>query len=497
MNNFEQKFKQTLKPLISFTLLLTSCNLPARDISRPPAPTANPQGNSAPFFLETPLPMRTTYKPGELVDYMAQSGDTLPALAARFNTSVDEILQANPHIPRDATSMPPTMPMKIPIYYLALWANPFQVIPDHAFVNSPTSIGFNTSAFVSSTSGWLKNYRVYAGGKWRSGPEMVDFVAINYSINPRLLLAILEYQGEALTQPVIPVKKNLLGFTRPYWDTPYLQLVTAANTLNNGYYGWRTGDLLEFESRDKTLLRPDPWQNAGSVAIQYYFSRIFTGDKYAVATGPEGLILTYINLFGDPWDDSYTLIPGSLQQPDFKLPFPADQVWSYTGGPHTGWGSGEPLAAVDFAPPADKSGCFIAKEKNYATAMADGLIIRSSIDGVALDLDKDGDERTGWVIFYLHLASDTRPLVGTELNQGEKIGYPGCAGGHSTGTHVHIARKYNGEWIVADSVLPFNMSGWVAHNGAREYLGTLTKGAATVIACECGDTYTAIGGSYP
>jgi LasA protease len=485
------------RALLSLTLLLASCNLPARDLNVPPAPTTSQQGNSAPFYLETPLPMRTTYKPGELVDYTAQSGDTLPALAARFNTSVEEILQANAHIPHDATTMPAAMPMKIPIYYLALWTSPYQIIPDNAFVDGPTAIGFNTAAFVSSTSGWLKNYEVYAGGKWRSGADMVDYVAINYSINPRLLLAILEYQGGALTQPVIPVRKNLLGFTRPIWETPYLQLVTAANTLNNGYYGWRAGDLLEFESRDSTLLRPDPWQNAGSVAIQYYFSRIFTGDKYALATGPEGLVRTYINLFGDPWADAEPLIPGSLRQPEFKLPFPSNQTWSYTGGPHTGWGTGEPLAGIDFAPPADKSGCFIAKEENFSTAMADGLVVRSGDEGVALDLDKDGDERTGWIIYYLHLSADRRVPVGTELRTGDFVGYPSCAGGHATGTHVHIARKYNGEWIMADSVIPFTMSGWVAHNGTREYLGTLTKGAATVIACECGDAYTSISGSYP
>ena len=134
---------------------------------------------------------------------------------------------------------------------------------------------------------------------------------------------------------------------------------------------------------------------------------------------------------------------------------------------------------------------------NYATAMADGLIVRSSIDGIALDLDKDGDERTGWVIFYLHLSARERAPLGAELKAGDKIGYPSCEGGHATGSHAHIARKYNGEWIIADSAIPFNMSGWVTHNGNREYLGTLTKGGATVTACECGDAYTAISGSYP
>jgi murein DD-endopeptidase MepM/ murein hydrolase activator NlpD len=152
---------------------------------------------------------------------------------------------------------------------------------------------------------------------------------------------------------------------------------------------------------------------------------------------------------------------------------------------------------VDFAPPSDKSGCFIAEEKYYATAMTDGLVVRSAVEGVALDLDKDGDERTGWVIFYLHLATRQRAPLGAELKAGDLIGYPSCEGGRATGSHVHIARKYNGEWIVADSPIPLKMGGWLTHNGTREYLGTLTKQGAAVTACECGDLYTSISGSYP
>lgn len=494
MNNIKIKTQRLLHVILIAALSLTSCNLKVANNNPIPTLIANIAEN---IPAQTPLPTRPAYNPGELVDYTAQAGDTLPALAARFNTSVDEILAANSQIPREATTMPPGMPMKIPIYFLALWASSFQIIPDHAFVNGPTVIGFNTSAYVASQAGWLKEYRVYAGNEWRSGAEMVDYVAINYSINPRLLLAILEYQGGALTQPAPPVKKNLLGFTRRYWESPYLQLVIAANTLNNGYYNWRLGNLIEFEDTDNIIIRPDPWQNAASVSIQYYFSRLFAGDEYALATGPQGLIQTYEKFFGNPWSDSLILIPGSLQQPIFTLPFPSDQVWYHTGGPHTGWGTGEPLAGVDFAPPSDKSGCFIAEDKYFATAMADGLVVRSGTEGVILDLDKDGDERTGWVIFYLHLSAKNRIPLGAELKTGDKVGYPSCEGGRSTGSHVHIARKYNGEWITADSEVPFNMNGWVVHNGSREYLGTLTKGGATVIACECGDAYTAISGSYP
>lgn len=486
------KFR-VVNALLAAAFLLASCSpAPVEELI---AEEAQPQSALA-APEKTPLPERRPYEPGELVDYVAQTGDTLPALAARFNTSVEGILAANPQIPRDATTMPPGMPMQIPIYFRALWASPFKILPDHAIINGPTTIGFNTAAFVASQPGWLKDYRVYAGGKWRSGAEMVDYVALNYSVNPRLLLAILEYQGGALTQAEPPLKKNLLGFTRKYWENHYLQLVLAANTVNNGYYGWRIGKLLEFEDTGNLLIRPDPWQNAGSVAMQYYFSRMFTGFRYEQAVGVDGIYNTFVELFGDPWKDETVLIPGSLRQPDLLLPIPLDQTWAYTGGPHTGWGTGEPLAAIDFAPPVSLEGCRV-EDKHWALAMADGLIVRSNIEGVVLDLDKDGDERTGWTIYYLHLATIGRAPLGAELKTGDPIGYPSCEGGHATGAHQHIARKYNGEWIVADSAIPFNIGGWIVHNGAREYLGTLTKGSMEVIACECGDLYTSISRGYP
>lgn len=497
--NKKIKFTNTLTTITSvIALLLTSCStLPYNPSLAATPDQAGYLGIGEAATIATPMPSRPSYAPGELVDYIAQTGDTLPALAGRFNTSIDEILAANPFIPREATTMPPGMPMKIPIYYRALWGSAFQSIPDHVFVNSPTGSGFNTAAFVASQPGWLKSYRAYVAGEWKSGAELVDYAAVNYSINPKLLLAILEYQGGALTLDEPPIRRNLLGLKRPFWESPYLQLVLASNTLNNGYYGWRLGTLIEFEDAGGILIRPDPWQNAGSAALQYYFSRMYTGEEYNRAIGQDGLYKTYAAFFGDPWLDSFELIPGSLQQPELLLPFPASQTWSFTGGPHTGWGTGEPFSALDFAPPSEKSGCTPAARENYATAIADGLVVRSSQEGIALDLDRDGDERTGWVIFYLHLATEQRAPLGSDLKAGDMIGYPSCEGGRSTGTHVHIARKYNGEWIPADSALPFVLSGWTPRKGASAYQGTLSKGGLVVIACECGDAYSSISGSYP
>lgn len=475
-----------------FPVVLLTCTLIAVLVaSCAPASPGPGLENMITPIPPTPVPAPTSgrpnYAPGELVDYIAQNGDTLPALASRFNTTEAEIRAANPIIPMDATTMPPGMPMEIPIYYLPLWGTAYQSIPDDAFVNGPSQIGFSTSAFVATTNGWLKNYRVYAGGRNRTGAEMVDYIATNYSISPRLLLALLEYETGALTQAQEPAGKYPLGFRRSFYEGIYLQLVMAANTLNHGYYLWRQGELTELELLDSTLMRPDPWQNAGSVALQYYFSRLYSGDRLFAAIGPDGLARAYHSHFGDPWEAPAVVIPGSLQQPPLRFPFQPGRVWAYTGGPHSGWGTGEPFAAIDFAPGSDTSGCVNVPQDEYATAMADGLIVRSDIDGTIIDLDKDGDERTGWTLYYLHLATHGRIQVGREVKAGEPVGYPSCEGGRVTGTHIHVARKYNGEWIQADGTLAFNLEGWVAHDGVQAYRGTLTRGPLTIIACECSD----------
>ena len=133
----------------------------------------------------------------------------------------------------------------------------------------------------------------------------------------------------------------------------------------------------------------------------------------------------------------------------------------------------------------------------YATAMAEGLIVRSDIDGIIIDLDKDGDERTGWTLYYLHLATNGRAGIGREVQAGEPVGYPSCEGGSSTGTHVHVARKFNGEWILADGPLAFNFEGWVTHSEGNAYKGTLTRGPLTVNACVCSDAASQIKSEVP
>jgi LasA protease len=444
-------------------------------------PTATGETNEPENLDITPYPTRPSYAPGELVDYAAQTGDTLPGLAARFNTSIEEIRAANPNIPEDATTMPSGMPMQIPIYYRALWGTPYQILPDAAFVNGPDAVGFNPQAFIVQHQGWLGNYKAWAFNGTRTGGEIIEYVALNYSISPKLLLALLDYQGGAFSQPFLTEEEeeNILGLESAYWVDVYLQLSYASNILNDGYYRWREGSLIEFELSDGSLVRPDPWQNAATVALQYFFAHSLNAVEFHKAIGPDGLIQTYLRLFGNPWGVQ-SHIEGSLKQPEMLLPYTNDVSWMFTGGPHTGWGNMAPWAALDFAPPLEETGCYPSSEK--VTAVADGLVVRVGEGTLVLDLDGDGLEQTGWAVFYLHIAERERVPLGTQVKAGDPLGYPSCEGGRSTGTHIHIARKYNGEWVIADGVIPFVLSGWEPVRGEAAYKGFLVKDDVIVVA---------------
>jgi murein DD-endopeptidase MepM/ murein hydrolase activator NlpD len=264
----------------------------------------------------------------------------------------------------------------------------------------------------------------------------------------------------------------------------FIQMVWAVNQLSNGYYGWRAGTLTHLEFTDGTRLRLDPRLNAGTVAIQYLFSRLHSQSRWAQIINPEtGFPAAYAEMFGDPWsraDLVNPIFPPGLTQPKMVLPFEPGQTWSYTGGPHGAWEHEGALAAIDFAPFTDHGGC--EETPTWVVAAAQGLVVRSENGTVVLDMDGDGYEQTGWNLMYLHIATKERVREGTWLEVNDHIGHASCEGGVSTGTHLHLARKYNGEWIAADSAMPFVLDGWRAVAGAQPYEGLLVKGDQTVTA---------------
>jgi len=109
-----------------------------------------------------------------------------------------------------------------------------------------------------------------------------------------------------------------------------------------------------------------------------------------------------------------------------------------------------------------------------------------------VDLDGDGYEQTGWDILYMHVGKKDRVPVGTWLEVNDRIGHASCEGGVTTGTHLHFARKYNGEWVTADGPIPFIMDGWRVVAGEKAYEGKLVRGDQVVTADPVGQKWSNI-----
>lgn len=385
--------------------------------------------------------------------------------------------------------------------------------PPSEVVYGPSQLDFDLAAYLKRAGGALSRHREYlASSGWTSAADILQRVALENSINPRLLLGLLEYQCACVLGPEVKALESgyVLGVEDYHWKGLYGQLWWAANQLSAGYYGWSEGWLKEIRLPAGNQLAFAPGASPGSAALQAYFTRLWSAQDQSAKIGPEtwkalhpeafgrveweaaldpqtGFLALYRQMFGEPGQRAAQvepLVPPNLHQPALQLPFEPGRLWSFTSGPHKAWEREGSLAALDFAPASEKTGCL--ETDAWVTAVGAGQIVRVGKGLVIQDLDdvapSDGLEQTGWAILYMHIAEQDRVALGTQLKAGERIGRPSCEGGPATGTHLHLARKYNGVWIAAGGKIPFIMDGWKVQAGSKPYTGWLVKEGEMVLA---------------
>ncbi len=419
-----------------------------------------------------PLRSKTDY-------YVVQPGDTLAKISQKYGVSVGQLAEANQIANPDLVAVGQSLTIPAPTPKAI--GPGFKIIPDSELVYGPASAGFDIAAFVQSKGGFLSSYHEEVDGVSTSGAQIVQRVAQDYSVNPRLLLAVLEYQSGWLTkaEPKQKAQNYPAGLIDPNHKGLYLQLAWAADNLNHGFYLWRVNGVGAWLLGDGSVVPIDPTINAGTAGVQNFFANLDDYGTWLKDVSTSGLIATYSQLFGYPFHYAIEpLLPPNLAQPLMQLPFEPGNVWAFTGGPHGGWAEGSAWAALDFAPPGDAVGC--VQSDAWVVAVADGVIVRAGNGAVVQDLDGDGYEQTGWSMLYMHIETRDRVQPGTHLLAGEHIGHPSCEGGVSTGTHVHLARRYNGEWIPADQSIPFNLDGWISSGDGIEYDGFLTRNGVSI-----------------
>jgi len=486
----------------------------AKMVSEPPKPTVT--FTKTPEPSKTPTSTPTTELPTPTLDpvqlkisptpddvrprpefrnssetHVVRVGETLNYLAHRYGVAMGQIQVANDlQDPNwlgigQILIIPPPTPEAIGPSY--------KIIPDSELVYGPSAIDIDSIMGVISSDSSLANYIEEVDGEMVTGPEIVQMVAENYSVNPRLLLAVLEFQSRWVRGDSEEIGFDLypIGWYDQARKGLASQIFWAADQLNAGFYRWRAGWLGPYIFPDGSVVPPGPGVNAGTVAVQYLFSQLYSVEDWRQIAGETGFSLTYDSLFGDPFEGSIEpLIPPDLTQPPLSLPFEKGVQWSFTGGPHSAFGNSGPWAALDFAPSSNTPGCYPSLE--WVTAAAEGVVVRSERGQVVQDLGEDGNEQTGWVLFYLHIGTFMRVPEGTYLHVGDRIGHPSCEGGISTGSHLHIARKYNGLWIETEGAVPFDLGGWLPKSAGYAYEGSLIRGTEELRACACRASYNQI-----
>lgn len=454
-----------------------------------PTPTLAPtlaRPLSTPTVVPMPIP---TPKDGVYIYHTISSGETLSYIAYLYGTDIETLVRLN-NLAGPAALIQVDQQLRVPIQTDKFAPNR-QLLPDSEVIYSPAYVDFDLTGFINQKQGYLATYVEFLDGQELSGAEIIERVSVQYGIGPRLLLALLEYYGGWVTNPTPDpwLLSHPLGAHNPRADNLYLALTFTANRINAAYYGYKRDGFWIFRLPDHSSAISSQGLNAGTVGVQNILA-IHSNDwaTWLTELEPDGFMATYTALFGPPANyEMGPVIPIDLTQPPLSLPWKAGQGFYFTSGPHPAYVDGSAWAAVDFGPPDILGNCFYSNEP--VTAAADGVVVEARQGEVYLDLDGDGHIQTGWVLFYLHVALDINTPVqeGQHLREGDVIGYASCEGGLANSSHLHFARRYNGEWMAAGGPVPMNLSGWIVQPNLIPYHGTIVRGTQLLEACECWD----------
>ena len=155
-----------------------------------------------------PLPAMRT----EARQHTVKAGETLGTIAKQYGVGVQQLVEVNELANPDFLQAGWTL--QIPAPTPAVHGLAFKIIPDSELIYSPGTANFNTTGFIQSKAGYLAGYSGDAEGKTQTGAQIVELVAREYSVNPRLLLAVLEYQSGWVTKPNPGLQYYRLSYRR-------------------------------------------------------------------------------------------------------------------------------------------------------------------------------------------------------------------------------------------------------------------------------------------
>ena len=357
-----------------------------------------------------------------------------------------------------------------------LWRNPAyqlefdgSLVSDGQFVWGPNVGDFDIGGFLAERGSPLAEY----------APD-IELWASYSSVNPKVLIAVLELRhgwvsGISYSLPEEEIRTTIEDTAMGLASTFYEHLHTwgAGRPAFTPVPTFGPSVLL----RDGSAASLDPSQSSGTVALMAAMAADIGSAGYESKFA--GMTRDFRTIFGamfpesDPLDTSNEILPQEAP-PDslFQLPIPLGAEW-VASGPHS-WNGGSwppPFSSIDFF---TGGGTCAAPPNQYAVAAAHGSVNRPQGYSCWLEIDHGA----GWVTSYYHLQN---LYSGAPLNRGGKVGTIACetcAGGFSTGPHVHFTLKYNGAYASLEGV---KFSGWKVNVGSVPYNSGSFEREATIL----------------
>lgn len=264
--------------------------------------------------------------------------------------------------------------------------------------------------------------------------EVILHYAGYASINPKLLLALMEMSSGIISTPT--PEAYLAPFGKLSHETGFdAQLKDIALNLSGRYYAFQ-------KLQTEMGLQAFPAVNEATVALadltnmpvnQLFnvYQTLFNGESLALKEDS-------VSHFTASKDSQV----GTLASFTLNFPWPSGYAW-YSGGAHSNTGSGYPYSSLDFN---NGSGGW-GSNTPWVQAAHGGTVTRYSQCNIRVT------HSSGYSTQYYHMES-LQYNTGDVVSAGAWLGRYAddkstalCQGGQSTGPHVHFSLLYNGGHI--------------------------------------------------
>ncbi|MGS0497208.1 M23 family peptidase [Pseudoalteromonas sp. S1727] len=280
------------------------------------------------------------------------------------------------------------------------------------------------------------------------------------SINPKIILALIEQQSGLLSNPDADFNNPLSGLSDEQgFDAQVEDVTTKLSQRFYAFKQWQESQVTAKESQStRTAITNSASVNSSTAATAALVSMLNKRKKLAVEKGKANhvssnlidFLATFDSLFPDssvqlqrsPKNEIHSIDQQALAA-SFSMDLPWPSGYWYSGGAHSNTGSGYPYSSLDFN---NGSGGW-GSNTPYVQAAHGGTVTRFSSCNIRVT------HSSGYSTNYYHM-SNLQYNSGDYVQPGAWLGrYANsynqalCEGGQSSGPHVHFTLLYNGQQV--------------------------------------------------